>query len=503
MSCGSAEPPRDEKPKHWQPSFEQFIRTKLDDRLVIDWTADRFWYSEADPERLTAFFTYDAGRVRRTPGTIYKVDENGRRHRVPYKRQRKNTDEDIVFVAVDQGARGGTVIDEFTEREMACAYAVGRTDVIANGYGYSELEQSLNAATIFMSCRNYNSSRFRLDSLPRGILTLFGDYEKGALQQFKLRWREMFQGTGKRWGFPIFSSTTANAAANWISLDQSSREMEYHQFMFTVSLWMHALYKIHPEETGFEALSPFRPPLSEASPDAKLQYSQDSGLTPLMQWLEDYINREIMKRIDDTGRYVFRWKGLGQRGPLEDAEVAQAQLGAGQVCPREILAAMDKKPAKWLSDCPAYDLHMPLQAGFGIMLQLYQAAMMIQQQQQAQAMQAQQAQTQRMGGDMQQMAQQAAMQGMPPTGDPSGGMPGMGGGDPMQTAGGMGAPQDGGGGVTPWQQEDPSGQGGGMPPEMGGMQDPRQPQQAQQPRQTMTKAAALDLLRRVVVGVEL
>lgn len=462
LTCGSAKPPDTEAPEGWQPSFEMWVRATMKDRLELDWISTRFWYSEHDPDRLTCFAPFDAGRVRNVPGTITKV-EDGHRVRVPYKKKRATTDEDIKYVAVDSASGTAGVVDEFTEREMACAYANPRTDVAARGYGYSELEQALTAAAIFMSARTYNASRFRLDALPRGILTLMGNFDAEQLTQFKSRWREMFQGVTRRWGFPVFTASTKDAAANWLALDQSSRDMEYHQFMFTVSLWLHALYKIHPEETGFEALSPFRPPLSEASPEAKLQSSQDGGLIPLFTWLEDYINREIVKRLDPSGRYKFRWEGIGQRSPLEDAQVVQAQLASGQITPGEVLDAMDKKRAKWLRDCPAYDLHMPLPQGFQTMLQLYQTAMMISQQQQAQAMQAQAASQSRVAGDMQGM--------MPPQGaggaDTGAGMPPGAGGAPPQGAGGGGAPWGG-----------QSGQPQAMP-DMGGAPDapPMPPEQ--------------------------
>lgn len=430
LTCGSTKPPKKERPGNYRSSFETFTRAALRDRLTLDWTSIRFWYSAHDPDRLVAFYAEDAARIRRCPGTIVGVDhKTGKRVVQDYVPKRENTDEDIEYVAVADGHYGGEITDEFTEREMSCVFANPRTDTGTNGYGYSELEQALTAATIWIMSRNYNASRFRLDALPRGILTLFGNVDKGQLANFKNRWREMFQGQSKRWGFPIFTASTKDAVANWLPLDPSSRDMEYHQFLFSAALWMHALYGVHPEQTGFEALSPFRPPLSEASPDAKLQDGDKKGLIPLMNWWADVVNSEIMPKIDPEGRYKFVWMGLGQLSPTEDAEVAIQQLNAGQTTPRQVLAERDEKPVGWLKDCPVLDMPMPLMQGFQIMLQLLQSAQMFQQQQQAQAMQAAQAQQQRIQG----MAQAQMGPGAQMGGDPSQ----MGMQDPSQMPQGM------------------------------------------------------------------
>ena len=335
-----------------------FTRAALRDRLTLDWTSIRFWYAEHDPDKLVCFYAEDAARIRRAPGTVVGLDhKSGKRILQDYVAKRENTTEDIEYVAVEDGGSGGNITDEYTDREMSCVFANPRTDIGTNGYGYSELEQSLTAATIWIMSRNYNASRFRLDALPRGILTLFGNVDKGQLSNFKNKWREMFQGQGKQWGLPRSSPPTRtrrrrtgwrwiSQAATWSTTSSCSLPRCGCTLCFAFT----------PRRRGFEALSPFRPPLSEASPEAKLQDSQESGLIPLMNWWADVINRELMPKIDPTGRFKFVWMGLGQRSAIEDAEVAVQQLNAGQTTPRQVLSERDEKPAGWLKDCPVLDM---------------------------------------------------------------------------------------------------------------------------------------------------
>jgi hypothetical protein len=443
-NCGLCPPPEAERSANWQPGFEAFLAQVVRDTLTLDWVAVRRWKDRKSPKKypVVAFTAEDAGRVRRVRGQVESV-VNGVKRRQEYVRLRETTGERIRFVKMDTDGGGGMVAEEFTADELAVSVRNPRTDEASLGAGYSELERAMNAITIWLYARDYNAMRFRTDALPRGVLTILGGIDQGQLNTFKSKWREMFSGVAKRWQFPVISATGEKAAVTWTSFDQSSRDMEYHQFMFSVSLWMHAIFGIHPEETGFEALSPFKPPLSEASPETKLQYSQDSGLAPLMRWLEDLINREIISLADTTGRYVFEWVGLGQGDALQDAETATAMLAAGQTTPRKVAAARDLELVPWVHECPLMDWPGSLEASLPLFLQVLQTVQAIQQGQQQSAMQmagAQQQSDQQLAG---MQAQQAAMAGMGGgDGDGAGAPPSMGGAAGMPASAGL---QPGGG----------------------------------------------------------
>ena len=452
METGWCDPPEDERPRNWEPGFEPFIRQIVNDSLTLDWVAVRRWPSRKDPERfpITCFTAIDAAKIRKVSKPATRLVDGVQKHG-PWLDGRVNTREPRIYAKVGS-SEYGQIVETYTASELFTGVRNPRTNEESNGYGYCELERALNAAMIWMHSRDYNASRFRIDNLPRGFLTLFGNINQQQFDMFRLSWKQMMEGANKRWGIPMVRGLPGQGSqGQWTPMDLSSRDMEYHQFMFTVSLWCHSLYGIHPDETGLEGLNPNRPPLSQASPQAKLEYSQDSGLTPLLKWVENLINREIIWRMIPDRRYIFKWVGTGQYDEVQDIQMKLMLLQGGFSTPRMIWAEMDIPIPEAMRDHPAWDLPMPIAEGMQYVDQLRQASM---QEQQAQ----QQQQSQAMDSSMKDKMDQAKM---------------------MQQAGGM----PGGGG-----QMQPPDAGGDQQPPMMNSPMPGQPQQVPQVPQNVQKS---------------
>ena len=420
METGWTPPPYSERPESWQPGFETFIRQITRDTLTLDWVAVRKWKSSKDPEKfpIVAFAAIDAAKVRRVRKPIKNIEHGVINFGKWTEDGRTNAGgEDRTHVKVVRPDNGTMFVESYTDDELFTAVRNARTDESARGYGYSELERALNAAQVWIDSRDYNSSRFKQDALPRGILSVFGQINEQQFNMFRLSWKESMQGKGKRWGIPMLRGMAGTGSqVQYIPFDMSPREMEYHQFMFTVSLWCHALYGIHPDETGLEGLNPNRPPLSQASPQAKLEYSQDSGLTPLLRWIQDLINREIIWKLIPNRRYMFEWVGTGQYDEVQDIQMRLMLLQAGLTTPEEQWAELDQPiPEEW-RDNVAVKLPLPIAEGMQYVDQLRQAAMQEQANQQQQQMQATESQQR----DKIERAKQMQSAGLPPG---AGGMP--------------------------------------------------------------------------------
>jgi hypothetical protein len=420
LNCGFCDPPRNERPDGWQPGFTAFLEQITRDTLTLDWVTFRRWRADpqTDPKgryKIVAFAAVDSARIRRVRRKPVRVI-NGVQQTADWEGERANTNKEIVFVRMSSPGIGGVVEEEYTADEMVALVRNPCTDEGMNGYGYSETERCVHAITAWIWSRDYNMSRFRTDALPRGILAVLGQLNQQQFDMFKLDWMSMLKGVGKRWNIPILRGLPqAGSAVNWIPFDLSSRDMEYHQFLFSCALWMHAIFGIHPEETGFEALSPFRPPLSEASPEFKLKYSQDSSFSPLLRWIQDFVNREILWVLVPDRRYTFEFVGVGDVDQMQDVEFRAALLQSGLTTPRMQWNELDVPIPESLKEHPAWDLPMPFAEGVQLILTLQQAQLQMQQAQ-----------------GQQQMAQQSAMQqsasasALP--GAPSGAFAGGGGG---------------------------------------------------------------------------
>ena len=441
LDCGTCEPPRDERPVNWEPGFPAYMGAIVRDRLTFDYTATRRWAADknVDPQGkfpLVCFAAVDAAKIRKINRPFLRLD-NGVAVTGDFEGQRTNTTREIEHVKVAEGTFGhghGTWSDEFTTAELFTMVGNPISDESRNGYGYGELERAINAINIWICARQYNSSRFHKDTLPRGIMAILANVNPQMFESFKQQWSmSMTGGPTKRWSNPLIQGAAgqgAGAGIQWIPIDPSPREMEYHEFMFAVALWMHAIFAIHPEETGYQALSPFRPPLSEASPETKIKTSQDGGLEPLMRWLADLVNRHILWKLDKGRRYVFEWVGLQEGDEMADVQLWTAMLTVGLTTPRRALEERDEPIPEMLEDDPAMDLLGTYAANKTLLMQSEQQE---QAKQAADMQQAQGADAQQQQNTMAQMQQMNAAADTARAGGKPPGSPGSGfGGQPEE-----------------------------------------------------------------------
>ena len=414
--AGFTEPPEAQRPLNWEPGLEPFVRAFVKDSITLDWACIRRWGPDPEyngnPKRfpITAFCAIDAACVRRFRAPL-QVDDKNKPFLINPPSGRLDTKDPTRFVLTDSPSDGGRIVEAYTAKDVACGIRNPRTDIRANGYGHSEIDRLVHAITIWCYSRNYNGDRFKRDSLPRGILTVLGNLDEQHFRAFREEWMSCLK--GNRWALPILQANPqAGSQFNWVPMDMSPRDMEYHQFMFTVALWAHAIFKIHPEETGFEALSPFRPPLSEASPEVRLRSSQDLGLKPLLRWLQGFINKELIWKFPRWKRYMLEFVGLGDWDELQDSQARGMRLMYGLSTPRMEWNELDNPIPDALKDSPMWDLPMIPAQGLAYLDQkeMMKEQMAAQQQQAAQP-QPGMGQMMAMGGGPQGMPVQGAAQG--------------------------------------------------------------------------------------------
>lgn len=96
---------------------------------------------------------------------------------------------------------------------------------------------------------------------------------------------------------------------DFINTQQSNKDMEwsrYQEFLIKITC---AMYKIDPSEIGFPMSgSAESHPMFEGNNEARLQYSKDKGLKPLLKRLQFWINKYLISQIDP--QYEFRFVGI-------------------------------------------------------------------------------------------------------------------------------------------------------------------------------------------------
>jgi len=130
-----------------------------------------------------------------------------------------------------------------------------RTDIWTCGYGYAEPEMIVRAATAYLNAVTYNAAGLDRNAIPRGILTLFGNYNQSQLNNFRREWRAMLTGAANRWTIPIMASRNKEAGHVYTPVDTNFQEMFFARWMtFLVSI-VSACYGIDPTEIHFDSFT--------------------------------------------------------------------------------------------------------------------------------------------------------------------------------------------------------------------------------------------------------
>lgn len=236
----------------------------------------------------------------------------------------------------------GEVTAEYTEDELAYAIRNPRTDVDLALFGLSELEILIETVTNILNAERYNGAYFSHSNLPQGVLEIVGKYEQEHLEAFKRAWEALISGAIGKWKVPIMALEEGQGL-KFTPFKQSSRDMEFHQWLEFLTGIACAVYQIDPVEIGFKPYSAGRSSGQRSEAEAsRFDQSKDRGFFPLMQFLSEIINFEIVDRIDPE--YKFEWVGLNEEDHDHREKMRNDRIASGFSVVAEERAAEDKKP---------------------------------------------------------------------------------------------------------------------------------------------------------------
>ena len=214
----------------------------------------------------------------------------------------------------------GSVVADFTPRELCFCVRNPRSAIRSYGYGVSEVETLVREITGFLWSIDYNRRFFVNGSATKGSMNFKGMIPEQQMQAFRRQWYAMVSGVTNAWKTPI----TNAEGLEWINLQMSNRDMEYSAWMDFLIKVVCARFLIAPEEVQFsygnigQAQAMGNVPVEE-----KLKASRDLGLHPLVRWYFNQINRNFISRIDPM--YEAIPVGLDSRGPGAEAELLKQQ----------------------------------------------------------------------------------------------------------------------------------------------------------------------------------
>jgi hypothetical protein len=217
--------------------------------------------------------------------------------------------------------REGRVQAWFNHDDLLYPVRRPTTDATWMGYGQPEPEELLSIVTAFLNAINLNARGFTHNSIPQGILTLFGDFTQEDVQQLREEWDAWTSGVSNRWRLPVMVSKDRESGATYVPTGQNFTEMMFSRWMtFLVSIKT-ALYMMDPEEINFEAFTTRTSSLSGSDTEERITSSKDKGLYPLLGFYQRTIN-ELVGTIDDE--VELYWTGLmpDQQAMKQDEQLA-------------------------------------------------------------------------------------------------------------------------------------------------------------------------------------
>ncbi|MCW6702144.1 phage portal protein [Anaerococcus sp. NML200537] len=309
-NCGNNENPN-------RDNFDIFIRKILRDSLTYDQVNFELEY-DITGEFLQAFEAVDPTTIKPTLED-FEIDEAALADDVDTREG-----EELAYVQVIDGQ----IVAGFTADEMAFSVRNPRTDVYSQPYGLSEIELIVSQVTSYLEAEEYNMRFFQQGGMTKGILNIKNEKggpaqgDRQTLESFKRQWRTQVTGQKGAWKIPVF---TLPGELEFINIAQSGGEMVFEKWINYLINIICAIYKIDPAEINFPnngGVGGKGSSLFSGDKD-KVDQSKAKGLLPLLQYIENIINRYIISRFNVDDEYVFVFDGLDNESESEQVDLAK------------------------------------------------------------------------------------------------------------------------------------------------------------------------------------
>lgn len=218
----------------------------------------------------------------------------------------------------------GREVASFTEDTMVFKLFQPPSFVDNNGYSTSLVEACILAITRHLQAENYNSLFFTHGFAARGLLHLKGNVSQANLQMFRNQFNSVINGNNNSWRTPIIAGLDE---VQWVPLAGTSRDMEYIQYTDHLIRTICAIAQIDPTEIGFEYLSrgTQQSTLNSPNNEWKLTASQERGLVPILRFLEDIVNHDILTEMNTEFAKKYMFKFVGLQSETKQQEIARLQ----------------------------------------------------------------------------------------------------------------------------------------------------------------------------------
>jgi len=287
-------------PRYGEDLLETWARKVMRDSLILDQACSEIIPTrDEEPAYLVAV---DAATIRRTKESLNYFVPN---------------DEEIFYVQVIRDQ----VKAEFTRSQMMYGVRNASTSIWGAGYGMPELEILIRTVTTILNGERYNAGQLTQGGTSKGVMVVKGDANKDQMDNFRRDFREAIRNASQYWRPPVLH-IGKDGDIDWVQLDRSNRDMEYAQLMDFLVKEATSVFQMDPSEINWQITSVGSSTTFESSNSDKQKMSLRRGLEPLLTFLSNQINTNVVCRFDPT--YVVEFVGM-ERDRKIDSEIRERE----------------------------------------------------------------------------------------------------------------------------------------------------------------------------------
>lgn len=262
-----------------------------------------------------------------TARVTYKQKHAGTKSANDPELEHQFNEPDIDYFKYVQMSYDNRILAAFGDADMIWSLFNPQNFSDSMGYCYSPLELSIINLTNHLNIDNYNANFFTHGYAARGLLHLKGTVTPAQLVSFRKQFYNTISGAQNAWRTPIVAGLDD---VQWVPMSGSAKEMEYLNYNNHIMRALCTQFQIDPVELGLDYLvtGTGRASSASANNEAKINYSRERGLIPILMMFEDMINQKIIPILDSrlADKYEFKFTGIDEDSPQTQVAQLQAEM---------------------------------------------------------------------------------------------------------------------------------------------------------------------------------
>lgn len=309
-------------------TFSQYLKQIIEDVYIFGW-----WATEVRLDPLGNFHSFravDAGTIYYAVPSKEKTAEaeNIRRRAKQILSRLEGHKIPIEKFAIGDFTWVQAIEDQpyqvFTDDQLIVWSLNPSTDILRSGYPNTVIERMINSITTHINLTTHNKMFFLNGRASKSLLVFKSDtLDDGDIMAIRQQMANHINTANAAWRMPVFGVSTKEDI-DIKPLDGGGRDMEFQYLADLNKRMILSAFQVSPDEIAalsYLSRGTNSQSLSESNNEWKLLKSQESGLRPLLNGIEDFLNERLLPKINpDWSKIVsINFQGLDADSPEKEA----------------------------------------------------------------------------------------------------------------------------------------------------------------------------------------